>query len=209
MHPVCGHEYMLMGMALDPDWIKDMVMTYANLTIMHLEALFADEGKPDGMYFYEDLGFKERPFMSPAMYEDILEPGHKLLFDWCHSQDLKVILHSCGYVEALVPGMIRAGIDCLQAMEVKAGMDVRKLFDTHADTIAYFGNMDIREICSNDRSRIDAELQAKLPYVLDQGGRYILMSDHSVPPDADFASVQYFFETGRAMSRESFARRQA
>ena len=25
MHPVCGHEYMLMGMALDPDWVKDMV----------------------------------------------------------------------------------------------------------------------------------------------------------------------------------------
>ncbi len=24
MHPVCGHEYMLMGMALDPDWVKDI-----------------------------------------------------------------------------------------------------------------------------------------------------------------------------------------
>ncbi len=33
MHPVCGHEYMLMGMALDPDWVKDMADTYANLII--------------------------------------------------------------------------------------------------------------------------------------------------------------------------------
>ena len=24
MHPVCGHEHMLMGMALDPDWVIDM-----------------------------------------------------------------------------------------------------------------------------------------------------------------------------------------
>jgi len=100
MHPVCGHEYMLMGMALDPDWIKDMVMTYARFTINHLEVLFAEEGKPDGMFFYEDMGFKHKPFMSPKMYEEIIEPGHKLLFDFAHSQGCKVIVHSCGYVEA-------------------------------------------------------------------------------------------------------------
>ena len=30
MHPVCGHEYMLIGMAEDPEWIKDMVQIYIN-----------------------------------------------------------------------------------------------------------------------------------------------------------------------------------
>jgi len=40
MHPVCGHEHMLVGMALDPDWIKDMVETYTNLTINLQEILF-------------------------------------------------------------------------------------------------------------------------------------------------------------------------
>ena len=33
MHPVCGHEYMLIGMAMDPDWVRDMVNTYARLTV--------------------------------------------------------------------------------------------------------------------------------------------------------------------------------
>ena len=124
MHPVCGHEYMLMGMALDPDWVKDMVMTYADFTIRHLEVLFAEEGTPDAMWFYEDMGFKEKPFMSPAMYEEIMLPGHKKLFDFAHAWGCKVIVHSCGYVEPLVPGLIEAGMDCLQAMEVKAGMDL-------------------------------------------------------------------------------------
>jgi len=31
---------MLVGMALDPDWIKDMVETYTNLTINLQEILF-------------------------------------------------------------------------------------------------------------------------------------------------------------------------
>ena len=33
MHPVCGHENMLVGMALDPDWILDMCETYTDLQI--------------------------------------------------------------------------------------------------------------------------------------------------------------------------------
>lgn len=49
MPPVCGHEYMLMGMIDDPDWVRDMVNTYAELTINLMEILFAEEGLPDGM----------------------------------------------------------------------------------------------------------------------------------------------------------------
>ncbi|MBN2710975.1 MAG: hypothetical protein JXR97_00875, partial [Planctomycetes bacterium] len=136
MHPVCGHEFMLMGMAEDPDWIKDMVNTFVNFTINHAEVLFAEEGKPDGVWFYEDMGFKEKPFMSPAMYRELVQPGHKRLFDWAHSKGLKVIVHSCGFVEPLVPGMIEAGMDCLQAIEVKAGMDVVRLAEKFGDKIS-------------------------------------------------------------------------
>ena len=155
MHPVCGHEYMLMGMALDPDWVKDMVQTYTDLTINHLELLFAEEGTPDGFFFYEDMGFKNRPFMSPQMYGEIIQPGHARLFDYAHSLGCKVIVHSCGYVEPLVPGLIEAGMDCLQAMEVKAGMDLPTLFRRFGDKISFFGGVDVRCLISNDRAQID------------------------------------------------------
>ncbi|MHB9025269.1 MAG: uroporphyrinogen decarboxylase family protein [Armatimonadota bacterium] len=204
MHPVCGHENLLAGMALDPDWVRDMVMTYAHFTLLHLETLFAEEGQPDAMFFGEDLGFKERPFMSPSMYEEILEPGHKLLFDWSHARGLKVIVHSCGFVEPLVPGLLRAGMDCLQAMEVKAGMDMRRLHAAYGDRLAFFGNIDARALISNDRAQIDAELAAKLPPVLENGGAYLLMSDHSIPPQVDMDTMRYFFTRGQEMSAAIF-----
>lgn len=205
MHPMCGHENLLAGMADDPEWVRDMVMTYANFTLMHLETLFGEEGVPDAMFFGEDMGFKEKPFMSPAMYRDIMLPGHKLLFDYSHSLGCKVIVHSCGYVEPLVPGLIEAGMDCLQALEVKAGMDMRRLQAQHGDAIAFFGNMDVRALLTNDHAQIDAELSSRLPVILRNGGRYILMSDHSIPPQVDFQTMQYFFNRGREMSRDIFA----
>ena len=202
MQSMTGHEYLLLNMALDPEYVYEMAITYARFTLMHLEVLFAEEGKPDAMWFGEDLGYKLKPFMSPAMYEEILEPGHKLLFDWSHAQGLQVIVHSCGFVEPLVPGLLRAGMDCLQALEVKAGMDMRRLFDSYGDRLAFFGNIEARALISNDRRLIDAEMDAKIPYILQNGGRYLLLSDHSIPPQVDFQTMQYFFERGREMSRE-------
>jgi len=151
IHPVSGHEYMLIGMALDPDWVKDMCEVYADLTIRLMEILFDEEGMPDGIWFFEDLGFKERPFMSPAMFREIIFPAHKRTFDFAHAKGLPVIVHSCGYVEPLIPALIEAGMDCLQAMEVKAGMDLLRIKKQYGDTIALCGGLDIRELESNDR----------------------------------------------------------
>ena len=199
MHPIVGHEAMLMGMALEPDWIKDMVMTYADLTIRHLQVLFREEGIPDAIWFYEDMGFKEKPFMSPAMYADIMQPGHQKLFDFAHNLGLKVIVHSCGYVEPLVPGLITAGMDCLQAMEVKAGMDLPKLAKRFGDKISFCGGLDIRIVASNDRKAIDEEINRKVTPVLNMGTGYILHSDHSIPPEVDHDTLVYFFNHGRKL----------
>ncbi|MFZ2656872.1 MAG: uroporphyrinogen decarboxylase family protein [Victivallales bacterium] len=200
MHPVCGHEYMLMGMALDPDWVKDMVMTFAEFTIMHLEVLFKEEGLPDYMWFYEDMGLKERPFMSPAMYEDIMQPGHARLFEYAHAKGKKVIVHSCGFVEPLVPGLVDAGMDCLQAMEVKAGMDMPRIAKKFGGKISFCGNIDIRIIASNDRRQIDAELERKILPLADAGSGFIVHSDHSIPPEVEHDSLVYFFEQGSKMA---------
>ena len=149
------------------------------------------------LFFYEDMGFKGKPFMSPAMYKEIMLPGHKLLFDYAHSLGCKVIVHSCGYVEPLVPGLIEAGMDCLQAMEVKAGMDLPALFERFGDRIAFYGGIDVRTLISNDRIQIEKELLKKIPPVVNNGGGYILHSDHSEPPEVDYETMQYFIKRGR------------
>jgi uroporphyrinogen decarboxylase len=203
MHPICGHEYMLMGMALDPDWILDMTNTFTDLIINLWEILFAEEGLPDGIFFYEDMGFKGRPFMSPAMYKELVMPAHKRQIQWVHQRGLKVIMHSCGFVEPLLPGMIEAGIDMLQAMEVKAGMDVLKLNKLYGDKIGFMGNIDIREIASNDKKRIDTELKKKILPLMKSRTPYILSSDHSTPPDVNFETFLYFRDRGLELGKYS------
>ena len=193
MHPVSGHEYMLMGMALEPDWIKEMAMDYAKLTVSLMEILFSKEGKPDGIWFYEDMGFKNRPFISPAMYEEIIMPAHIYTIDYAKSIGLPVLMHSCGFVEPLIPGMLKAGIDCLQVIEIKAGMDLLKLHKDFGDRLSLMGGIDVRTLYSNDIPTIEKELISKIP-VVKNGFGYCLHSDHSIPETVSFESYKYFVE---------------
>ncbi|KKM01379.1 hypothetical protein LCGC14_1795020 [marine sediment metagenome] len=195
IHPVCGHEYMLMGMITDPEWVLDMSMTFGRLNVALMEILFAEEGLPDGIWYFEDMGFKAKPFMSPAMYRQMIWPAHKLTFDYAHSCGLPVIVHSCGFVEELLPGLIEAGMDCLQAMEVKAGMDLLRLKKAYGDRIALMGGLDVRALVANDRDAITAELEGKLPAAM-AGGGYCLHSDHSIPDQVEYETYKFFVDKG-------------
>lgn len=139
--------------------------------------------------------------MSLAMYRELVMPAHKRTIDWAHQRGLRVIMHSCGFIEPLLPGMIEAGIDMLQAMEVKAGMDMVRLNKLYGDRIGFMGNIDIREIASNDKSRIDAELKKKILPLMETKTPYILSSDHSTPPEVDYESYLYFRERGLELAR--------
>ena len=129
------------------------------------------------------------------MYRELLFPAHRRLFQWAHERKLPVILHSDGLVEPLLPDLIEAGIDCLQPLEVKAGMDLLRVKRRFGDRIALIGGMDARVLETNDLAAVRAELEAKLPGAM-AGGGYVLQVDHSVSNLVDYSTYKFFVETG-------------
>jgi uroporphyrinogen decarboxylase len=101
-------------------------------------------------------------------------------------------------VEPLIPHLIEAGIDCLQPLEVKAGMDVLKLKKSFGERIALIGGMDIRALIANDLDQVRDELASKIPQVL-SGSGYVLQTDHSVPDQVYYETYRYFVERGLEM----------
>ena len=198
MQRVLGHESLLMNMALDPEWLKDMVTTYCEFNIRHWEELFRREGLPQATWIAEDLGYKLKPFMSVSMFEEILLPGYVRMFQWLHDKGLKVIMHSCGYVESFLSLFCDAGLDCLEGLEVKAGMDLQTLFHKLGDRLVWYGNIDIRALEANDRALIDKEVE-KLRCVTKEGGRCMVHSDHSISPLVEYDTYRYFLDTATTL----------
>ena len=145
MHPLCGHENMLAGMALDPDWVRDMATTYARLIVELQKILFEEEGPPDGIWYYEDMGYKGSPFMSPKMFRKFYFPFYKELCDYAHSRGLHVWLHCCGDAMKLLDQFILAGFDVLHPIQ-KYAMDETAVMEKYGGKIAFWSGMDLQQI---------------------------------------------------------------
>ena len=185
-----GHVNMCMGMVEDPEWIDDMFDSFVEMLIQGYGRIFEQVGLPDGVWISGDIGFKGKPFVSPAMHRERVAPHNKRLIGFFKSQGLPVIFHSCGYIEPLVPGFIETGIDMLQAMEVKAGVDLLRLKPLYGDKIGFMGNVDVRALESNDLERVEQEVRTKV-LCGKEGGGYAFHSDHSIPSSVRFETYKF------------------
>jgi uroporphyrinogen decarboxylase len=180
-------------MLLEPEWIEDMVTVLSDMTIEMQKILFEQEGYPDGIWYYEDMGFKGKPFMAPELYQELIMPAHTKTIAYAHSVGLPVIMHSCGFVEPLLPYMIEAGIDCLQVIEIKAGMDLLRIHKQFGDKIALMGGIDVRKLYTNDFDIITEELESKIP-IVKNGFGFVAHSDHSIPKTVDYETFKFYID---------------
>ena len=139
----------------------------------------------DGVFLFDDMGYRNGTLFSPADYRELLFPAHKRACDFFKSKNFPIILHSCGCVQAFIPDLIEAGFTCLQPLEVKAGMDVIELKKDFGHQLAFMGGIDVRKMAHPDPSVIEEEIRTKVS-IAKVGGGYIYHSDHSVPDNVSF-----------------------
>lgn len=197
MRATLGDLCMLESLLLEPEWITDFCETYTDFFIRHSKLLFDEVGLPDGMFVYEDLGFSNGPFCSPKTYRELIFPQHQRLFSFFHERGLPVIFHTCGDVRPLMPQLVEAGVDCLQPMEAKAGMDVLELAEQHKGELAFMGNIDAVILNRNDPDEVRQHVTEKVSALRERGVPYIFHSDHSIPPGVEMKTYQLALEAFR------------
>jgi len=188
-----GMETMLMAMAQEPVWAREMLDFTAEMIVRGAQEMMDHGAIFDGAFVADDMGTSRGPLFSPAMYRDLIQPAHARVCSFFAGHDLPVILHSCGNVTALVPDIVDAGFACLQPLEVKAGMDLLGLKQRYAGRLALMGGLDARTLVHVELMR--AELSAKIPVAM-AGGGYIMHSDHSIPDNVPLANFEEFIRYG-------------
>lgn len=178
---VLGHEIMLINMIKRPEWIHDVFQTYAQFEIDMVHLMEAEGMNFDGAFIYGDTAYKNGPFMSPRHYREFSQPAHKKFFNVFKDRDLPIIFHSDGDIRKILPDLIDAGVDMINPMESRAGMDVRELAPEYGDRLGFCGNIDVTVLATNDRDQIRAEVHSKMKAAMPYRG-YMYHSDHSIPP---------------------------
>jgi uroporphyrinogen decarboxylase len=87
-----------------------------------------------------------------------------------------------------VPELVEIGLDALNPLEVKAGMDPIALKQKFGDKLVFHGG--INAVLWDKPELITAEMRRTVP-VLKQNGGYIFSSDHSVPPTVSLEDFRH------------------
>ena len=193
---IVGTERMLMALADKPDWCVEMFNCCLDMSIAQFEMILDAGYKFDAMHWCDDLGYKHHQFMSMRMYRKLLKPVHERAIDWAHSKGMYACMHSCGDVHALVPEWVEMGLDCLDPLEVKAGMNPVDLKEQFGDKLVLRGG--INAVLWDNLDAILAEMEKTVP-TLKQDGGYVFSSDHSVPSSVSLANFRHIIEKAKQL----------
>lgn len=193
-----GTENMLIAMLDEPDWVCDMFETYLNTSLELCQRILDAGYQFDGVFWYDDMGYKGAPFFSPRVYRQLLQPYHKRVVDWAHERGMVTELHSCGYIEPLLPDVMATGVEMLNPLEVKAGMDPDRLKKQYGDKLAFHGGINAQ--LWDDIDAVTAEMERIIP-AMKEGGGYIFASDHSIPNSVSFENMKIIAELAHKLGR--------
>jgi uroporphyrinogen decarboxylase len=174
---MAGTETILIAMLEEPEWVRDMINTYLDVTIALYDMVWAEGYHFDSIFWYDDMGYKGRTFFSNELYADLLQPIHKRAIDWAHNHGIKAHLHSCGNIMTRLPQLMEIGLDALNPIEIKSGMDIKAIKRDYGDRLVLHGGTNAMLM---DKPEVLPYIEDMLPYVKENGG-YIFSSDHSIP----------------------------
>ena len=91
-------------------------------------------------------------------------------------------MHCCGNAEPVFEDLIACGVEVMQPLEAKSGLDVRELRKQYGERLTFWGNINVITMADGSDEEIEAEIRTKVTPFREAGGGYIYHSDHSVPP---------------------------
>ena len=192
MRQSMGDVTLYESLVLDPAWVHDYNQIYTAFFKSHFAYLFDQVGLPDGIWLYEDLGYKNGLFASPKVLDQVIFPYYKEMVDFFHGYGLPVVLHTCGSTAEALPLITGAGFDALNPMERKAiNNDVFRFAEEYGDKLVFVGGLDARVFESNDKQVIRREVTDYLEGMKARGARLVFASDHSISTNTRYQSYLY------------------
>ncbi|MHB1007497.1 MAG: uroporphyrinogen decarboxylase family protein [Chloroflexota bacterium] len=189
-------DELLMLMATDPEWFKEMLAVQADLVVGLAEIMMNSGLKFDGARLSCDLGYRNTTFFSPQMYRQLQFPYDKKVFRYFRDKGMPVIFHSDGRVKGFIPHFMEAGISVLNPIETKAGMDLIELKREYGQDLSFMGGIDVRAMADPNPSVVEDEIKRKFEVAM-VGGGYIYHSDHSIPNNVSFQQYLHVLELVR------------
>ena len=190
-------EEYLIDMVERPAFARELMARVGEYALASLERLLP-MARPDAIGFAADMGHNRATFMSPRTFERLLLPWYARYCEVAHKHGAYVCMHSHGNINAIMPMLCEAGVDCLNPVGPGDGMDLAQLKRDYGDRMSFqggiskfIGQMDEEQL----RTHLDEVFRTGSP-----GGGFIAYSEGSIPVDMPPERVRFYLDLMQEMS---------
>lgn len=186
----------------DPDLVKDIVNDLLNF-YMEVYAPVLEKLDIDVFTMWEDMCFNTGPLISPALFREFMLPAYKKFTSFLKDMGVKnILVDTDGNCWELIPLFLEGGVTAIYPYEAAANMDVIEVREQYPN-LQMIGGIDKRAVIQGPEA-IDAELERKIPPMLQRGG-FIPYIDHHVPPDISLGNFIYYRKKLQSLIEKHFS----
>jgi len=201
-----GGEAFLTDIAGDPDFAAALANRVADHQIqIGLEGMRRADLYETGVWIYDDMAYNDGPMFSPASFERIFLPAYaRMVRAWKSAGARFVLLHCDGNIEPILDMVLEAGIDGINPVEPRSGMDLVRLKRRYGDRLALIGGMcNAVVLPQGPIERIVARARAIIDAGRDGG---VIIGAHSIGPDIPVEHYDAYHAEVLASTRDDAVR---
>ena len=179
---VRGETQFLIDMAADPALARAIAGKVAgHIAAIGVEALRRTGLGANGVWIYDDMACNRGPFFSPRTFEQVLLPAYRRMIAAYRAAGARhVLLHSDGDVRPILDMLIDAGIDGLNPLERRAGMDILDMRRRYPRLVLTGGMDNTGTLIAGPIAAIESEARAIIDIGRDGG---VIIGTHSISPE--------------------------
>jgi hypothetical protein len=175
LHSMMGFENALMALLTDPDECYEYFKAIADWKIEYFKKI-AKHYKVDVINAHDDYGSKDRMFMSPDTWRQLIKPHLKRMVDACHEAGVLYQHHSCGYIEPILEDLAEIGVDAIDTLQGGSNKNLVALKQKLGDRLTFCGGFDnqgVLEVPGVTSAQIKSEYQ-RVVNDLGPGGSFVV-----------------------------------
>ena len=151
-----------------------------------------------------DFGTQVSQFCSLATFEELYLPYYRKINDWVHAHTgWKTFKHSCGAIDPLLPGFIRAGFDIINPVQCSAtGMDPQHLKQSYGRELVFWGGgVDTQHTLPFGTPRQVYDEVLSRCRIFSRDGGFVFNTVHNIQARTPTANVLAMLEAVRDFNR--------
>src|SRR5512137_252436 len=193
------NDNFFMVLAGEPERAHRFLDKLVEMHLRNLDRFLSAVGDSiDVILFGDDLGMQSGPQVSPAMYCEYFQPRERAMWQMVKQRapHMRIMLHCCGGVRELLPGLIEAGLDAINPVQITCrGMEAGGLKRDFGSRLTFWGGgCDTRDVLIKVTPAQVTDHVRRQVEIWRPGGGFVFQQVHNILADVPPANIVAMYE---------------